>query len=329
MRLVKKLLLILLVAASLLIASGAAKTADKADSKGKSKTSLTEALAKLKVPPEWYAKVKIKYDTSKPWKEARKEIRRLLDIGDKEHNRRAIKLTCIYKHKNDIGDGHEYPMYIFMGGQYAWALKAYEQFLKASPKGNTLAYMNLASCYKHFGEYEKARQSLQKAMANLPDPPWRIFNQAGAHNAFGDLFVETGDLKKAEKHYREAIRLYPTSKQPYGRHLLRKRASKVERKLEMLIRKAVTGGKLRDGTYKSESLGYSEFMKVSVTVSGGKIADIKLDHKESIDLGATGIIPRSIIAAQSLHVDGITGATITCDAIVDGVYQALKKAGVK
>lgn len=39
--------------------------------------------------------------------------------------------------------------------------------------------------------------------------------------------------------------------------------------------------------------------------------------------------PQQIAEQQSLHVDAITGATVTIDAIVDGVYRALRQAGLE
>jgi uncharacterized protein with FMN-binding domain len=56
---------------------------------------------------------------------------------------------------------------------------------------------------------------------------------------------------------------------------------------------------------------------------------MQLKHKEKIELNATKIIPRQIIARQSLKVDAVTGATVTSQAIVDGTFDALKKAGLK
>jgi len=41
------------------------------------------------------------------------------------------------------------------------------------------------------------------------------------------------------------------------------------------------------------------------------------------------IIPKRIIDKQSLQVDGVTGATVTKDAIVAGTLQALRQAGLK
>jgi len=294
-----------------------------------SKQSLKKALTELKIPPDWFGSVKIDYDTNQPWSEARQEIRRLLDEGDKQHIRQAIKLTCIYQDKKDIGDGHEYPLYLFMGREYAWAVKAYEEFLKANPKGYTRGYLALASCYKHFGEYEKACRTIERAMKNLPDPPWGIASKANCHEALGDTYAEMGDLHNATGHYKEAARLYPQSKQPYGRHRLPQYVKKVQRKSDMLVHKALASGKLKDGSYTCKVLGYVDFIGIEVEIKSGKIADIKLDHYEKLDLDATKIIPKQIIDKQSLEVDAVTGATITSDAIIGGTFLALKKAEIK
>ena len=61
----------------------------------------------------------------------------------------------------------------------------------------------------------------------------------------------------------------------------------------------------------------------------GKIADIRLTHEEKIDQNACVLIPQRIVDAQSLQVDGISGATVTKDAIVHGVYRCLKQAGLR
>ncbi|MBE3134726.1 MAG: hypothetical protein IMZ55_14750, partial [Acidobacteria bacterium] len=74
------------------------------------KPSLAQALAGLKVPPAWFTTTATRYDTGNPWKDARIEIRRLLGLGDQDSLRQAMKLTHIYRQKNDIGNGHEYPM---------------------------------------------------------------------------------------------------------------------------------------------------------------------------------------------------------------------------
>ena len=112
---------------------------------------------------------------------------------------------------------------------------------------------------------------------------------------------------------------------------MKRRADKVQSKLDLLDYRSLSAATLRDGTYRAKALGYSGDKDVAVTViiRSGRIADIQIDHAEKIDQGATVIIPQRIIAEQSLEVDAITGATITCDAIRDGVFRALKQAGLE
>ena len=59
------------------------------------------------------------------------------------------------------------------------------------------------------------------------------------------------------------------------------------------------------------------------------MADITIRHEEKIDQNACTLVPRQIIDSQSLQLDAITGATVTTDAIVNGVHRCLKKAGLQ
>ena len=293
--------------------------------------SLDQALAQLKVPPDWMATTPISWDVNQPWKDARLEIRRLLALDDTSV-RQGVKLTWLYAQKGDIGDGHELPMYLFMSGNYAWAALEYPKHLKkVAGTGATHAYLCYASCLAHFGESTQALQVLNQAMNDLPAKPWRIANTANIHNHYGDLYAKTGDLAKAREHYAEAIRLYPTSDQPYGRHLLPRQAAKVKTKLDLLTMQSLATTRLRDGTYIGRALGYSDKkdLEIVVTIRAGKIANVTVKHEEKIDLNATTIIPQRIVGKQSLQVDGVTGATVTSQAIVDGAFQALKTAGLQ
>ena len=76
----------------------------------KSRNKLETALAELEVPPAWLASVTTRWDMNKPWKEGRIEIRRLLGKSDEASQREAIKLTWDDLQKDDIGNGHEYPI---------------------------------------------------------------------------------------------------------------------------------------------------------------------------------------------------------------------------
>lgn len=293
--------------------------------------SLAQALANLKVPPDWYASTPVTWDMNKPWKDGRLEIRRLLAL-DAAGVRQGVKLTWLYAQKKDIGDGHELPMYLFMSGNYAWAAKEYPTFIATvRGKGPSHAYQCYASVLAHFGEYQKALAVLDEAMQDLPPDPWRIANTAKIEEHYGDLRAEMGDLAKAKTHYAEAIRLLPTSNQPYGKHLLPRQVTKIRTKLDLLTLQNLNLAALKSGTFTAKTQGYAEKpeMEVIVTLQDGRITKVDVKHGEKIDLGATTIIPQRIVAQQNVKVDGITGATVTCQAIQDGAFRALKQAGLK
>jgi uncharacterized protein with FMN-binding domain len=291
---------------------------------------LDDLLAKLVIPPPWLPDVSTHYDTSTPWKDARLEIRRLLGVGRTETHREAIKLTWLYLQKGDIGDGHEYPMYTFLGGEPVWSIRAHEEFLAKPHKETPIhAHLTLAALYAQYGEFEKAEATLGVAMAGLPQPPWVVQRKADLAAAYGDLYAAWGKIDEAKRCYAEAVVLYPTAKPPYGGHLLPRRAAQVQSKLDLLTFQSLQAAELRDGEYQDKALGYAGDIDVTLVIRAGKIADIRLKHEEKIDQNACVLIPQRIIAAQSLQVDAISGATVTKDAIVDGVYRALQKAGLR
>lgn len=289
--------------------------------------TLAEATAALKIPPDWMADQPVHYDTSQPWKVARKHIRKLLARGKM---REAMKLTYDYLVVRKVQkDQHEYPMYLYLGGEYAWAIKIYKEHLKAKGQPHAHESRCLASCYAEFGEHEKALAALRYGLKHLPKPPWGTMAAAGVHDQMGDVQAARGDKPQAKTHYRKAIAHYRRAKPKYGRHLLPRRIAKVQSKLDLLEREAIDLAKLRDGVYRGKSLGYVKDVWATVTLKAGRITDIKVQHQENIEQGATRIIPKRILAAQGLDVDAVTGATVTSQAIVEATYRALQKAGLK
>lgn len=75
-----------------------------------------------------------------------------------------------------------------------------------------------------------------------------------------------------------------------------------------------------DGTYTGSAAIMHVKPEVSVTVAGGRITSIT--YSNSVVSGVQPMINR-IIAAQSLDVDGITGATITTKAMLAAVSNAV------
>lgn len=312
------------------VADNAVAAAAKANAGAGGQPPLQELLATLVIPPPWLDEVQIEYDTSHPWKDARLEIRRLLSLGQTETHRQALKLTWLYRQQGDIGDGHEYPTYTFLGGEPLWSIRAHEEFL-AQPHEHTPihTHLSLASLYAQHGEFDKALATLEVALDGLPPPPWDVMRKADLLDALGDLYAAWGRTDEAQRSWADAAALYPKAKPPYGGHLLPRRAAQVQSKLDLLAVRSLAAATLRDGQYQDKALGYAGDIDVTLVVQDGKLADIRLRHEEKIDQNACVLIPRRILDAQSLQVDGISGATVTTRAIVHGVLGCLRQAGLE
>lgn len=82
-----------------------------------------------------------------------------------------------------------------------------------------------------------------------------------------------------------------------------------------------------DGTYEGVGAGLMGQIKVSVTVTDGKIADVQvLEHSETSGISDPAIqaIPVAIVEAQSTVVDAVAGATYTSEGIKKAVLNALE-----
>ncbi len=318
------------IGASCVAAETAGPASGVAEPAVKHSAPLTAELTRLVIPPPWLEAVTTRWDTGKPWKEARLEIRRLLGLNQEPARKEALKLMWVYKEKGDMGNGHEYPMYTFMGREFVWSVRAHEHFL-SQPQETVPIYaeVSFAKLYMHFGEFENAKAHLDIALANLPGPPWRTMREAELHDTYGDLYAAWGQTPDAVAHYNKAIALYPKAKPPYGRHLLPRRAQQVRSKRELLSFDSLDQQRLKDGIYKEKALGYSGDVLLTVKVERSRVADIKVSHQEKIDQGACVSVPRQIVQKQSLRVDAVSGATVTKNAIVGGTYRALQRAGLK
>lgn len=81
-----------------------------------------------------------------------------------------------------------------------------------------------------------------------------------------------------------------------------------------------------DGKYTGTATGFKSDITVEVTVASGKITDVKIvDQGETPDrfTKAEELVPGEIIAKQSVQVDAASGATMSSDAIMQAVLNAL------
>ncbi|NLC65968.1 MAG: FAD-dependent oxidoreductase [Clostridium sp.] len=84
------------------------------------------------------------------------------------------------------------------------------------------------------------------------------------------------------------------------------------------------------GTYTGEADGHNGKVKVEVEVDAEKILSVKvLENEETEGIADPAIenIPAKIVADQTLAVDTVAGATVTSEAILLAVEEALKEAG--
>ncbi|MFL8970109.1 flavocytochrome c [Helcococcus kunzii] len=86
---------------------------------------------------------------------------------------------------------------------------------------------------------------------------------------------------------------------------------------------------LKDGTYTGKAEGHQGPVEVEVSISDGKIADVKVTKtSESPGVAkALEIIPERIKEAQSYNVDVVSGATFASNAITRATKDCLVQAG--
>lgn len=91
---------------------------------------------------------------------------------------------------------------------------------------------------------------------------------------------------------------------------------------------AVTNGTYAPGTYTAEVRGMKA-MTISVTVDKDKIIDIQVEHQETEGIGAPVVdqMKETILELQGLGIDAVSGATLTSNAMIEGVAECVRQAG--
>ena len=91
----------------------------------------------------------------------------------------------------------------------------------------------------------------------------------------------------------------------------------------------------RRATGPNEQYGYGT-LAVQVTVNGQKITDVSVAHLQTLDPYSQSIAQQvapmlrsEVLAAQSTRINGISGATYTCEAYATSLQSALDRLHVK
>ena len=99
--------------------------------------------------------------------------------------------------------------------------------------------------------------------------------------------------------------------------------------LAMLLMVCVFASVAGAETYTETVKGMFDGLVVETTLNDGKIESVVVKASKETDTGipAIELLPGKIVEAQSIAIDGISGATMTSNGIKAAVEAALKKAG--
>lgn len=106
--------------------------------------------------------------------------------------------------------------------------------------------------------------------------------------------------------------------------------------LALTLAGCATGGpsastaSVKDGTYSETAKGKNADITVETVIEGGKIKSVTVtDEQETPEIAGPALkdVPEAIVSANSVNVDGVTGATVTSDAIKEAVSAAITEAG--
>jgi uncharacterized protein with FMN-binding domain len=234
-------------------------------------------------------------------------------------------------------------MYHNLHQDYARAAFWYHQLgLDKSPGSKPNAGLNLAHCYWQLGSKPMAMTTLQK-MSTKPyaaikllgdlgetkqaiDTAERFSKSGQASTCFlyaGDACRVAGRFDEAETYYRRAITAINPAEADKP-HRKRDKA-RAEACIAAIRFYTLDPTKVKDGTYKSSSIGYEGQVQVEVIVKNGRIENVRvLSHREKQFYSSITETPRRIIQRQSVNgIDTTSGATITSEAIINATAKAL------
>ena len=84
-------------------------------------------------------------------------------------------------------------------------------------------------------------------------------------------------------------------------------------------------------TYEATAQGFGGDVTVTLTIEDGKLTDVVAvgdSETEGVGSNAIELMPGRMVAANSIDVDGVSGATFTSTAILTAAQEALAASGV-
>jgi uncharacterized protein with FMN-binding domain len=238
-------------------------------------------------------------------------------------------------------------MYHNLHEDYARAAFWWQQAgVDKAPDNNPNNAVHLANCYLKLGNPQMGLDLLNK-MQRFPYSTIKLlgdlgetgdaldmaerFSKQNAQAALlsflyaGDVCRVAGRLDDAEAYYRKALEAAKGDTR--NNDHAKRDEQRAQASLAAIEFFRLTPDKVKDGVYKSSSLGYEDQVEVTVTVAAGRIESVRVtQHKEKQFYSSIADTPRNILARQTvIGVDTTSGATITSEAIINATAKALSQ----
>ncbi|MBT3198964.1 MAG: FMN-binding protein [Phycisphaerales bacterium] len=265
------------------------------------------------------------------WKQGVKLLHHVVDVRKGDRMRQPEAMAMLANYYNRYLE--DYPRAAY------WGLRAD----KAGGRPTLHGVVGLAECYFHMGNKAMAETLLKKYRLDLQAAPqsiklWAELGQTDlalkqamtlANQIPYSGYMAAGNLHRLAGRYDQAAACYDkvlAANNPRGHgKLYRRRAQECGHAVRLL--KTLDISKVADGTYNGMSMSYRGPLNVAVKVSAGKIASAKVtSHKDDIFFTSITKIPQIVVEKQSLEkIDAVSGATVTCEAILNAATKALSK----
>jgi uncharacterized protein with FMN-binding domain len=217
-----------------------------------------------------------------------------------------------------------------------WWQKARVDKSKQFPRSS----VHLAECYWNLGSKAMALELINsrdpqfqtiKLLADLGETDQALrLSARGVRDSPSMAYLYAGDAcRVAERfddavdYYRKALDVEATGKRKKRIENDHKRARASMAAIRLF--ETLDVGKVPDGIFQADSIGYVGPVRIAVTVKGGRITDVRVvQHREKQFYSAITDTTRKIMAKQGVRgVDATSSATITSEAIINATAKAL------
>ena len=201
--------------------------------------------------------------------------------------------------------------------------------------------VGLAECYLHMGNKQMAvalmtQYGLDRRFSSPGVKLWAELGQADralklsmamARMAPDQGYLAAGNLHRLTGKYDQARDCYSKAaayQHPKGHGKLNRQRAR-ECLAAVRLCETLNISKVADGTHSGTSASYRGPLTVEVKVAGGRITAARVTkHKDDIFFTSITKMPKMIVDKQSVErLDAVSGATVTCEAIVNAATKAL------